>query len=367
MSSNIAIVHDRLTELGGAEQVIEQLALEWPASKVHAPLVDPGVVPELLRDRVVTTSTDRLHRALGRRSHAPVLPLVPASLRRHPIEGVDAVVISHFAFGIAATQATSVPTVAYVHSPARWAWDKDMRAQETASIPGRAALTALSAIARRNETKSAPLLTKIVANSSEVRDRISQWWGRESTVVFPPVNVDRYTVDTSIDREDFFLLAGRLVPYKRADLAVRAAREAGVRLVVAGDGRFRQTCEQLAGPETVFLGRVSDDEMLRLQRTARALLMPGVEDFGIVPVEAMAVGTPVLAVGAGGAVDTVIPGLSGEHITPGSDDEVVARFADAMRYFDPSAYNAAKVRAHAERFSQNEFRASMRAVVDSVI
>lgn len=140
--------------------------------------------------------------------------------------------------------------------------------------------------------RSCPKLRRIVANSTAVAQRITEWWNRESTVVHPPVDTDGFTPDPSVEREDFFLLAGRLVPYKRPDLAIAAATKAGVRLIVAGDGRSMKQCQDLAGPNVTFLGRVTHDELLSLHRRARALLMPGIEDFGIVPVESMATGTP---------------------------------------------------------------------------
>ena len=170
-----------------------------------------------------------------------------------------------------------------------------------------------------------------------------------------------------MEREDFFLLAGRLVPYKRPDLAIAAARKAEVRLVVAGEGRSMKLCRELAGPEATFLGRVSHDSLLNLQRRARALLMPGIEDFGIVPVESMATGTPVIALGAGGALDTVIPGATGVLVTPGSERDVVDGFVSAIKTFDPSDYDRSGIRQWAESFSRMNFRAEMQRVMDEVV
>ena len=300
-SPSIAIVHERLTEFAGSEQVIVQLAEQWPDAKVYVPIaVDMPQAPEL-NGRVVVSKVDLVHKAIGRRSHAPLVPLFNQAFRRMNFGDVDAVIISHHAVALAAVHATDKPTIAYVHSPARWAWDADMRRGEASGLAGSTALRILANRVRKNESAAAPKVTALVANSNVVRERIQQWWHRDAEVVHPPVDTDHYTPDPAVEREDFYLLAGRLVPYKRPDLAVAAAARAGVRLVVAGEGRMADACRALAGPKTQFLGRVSDDEMLSLQRRARALLMPGVEDFGIVPVEAMACGTPVIAVGAGGA------------------------------------------------------------------
>ncbi|TSE00491.1 glycosyltransferase family 4 protein [Skermania sp. ID1734] len=364
--SRVAIVHERWTERGGAENVVQQLAMEWPEATVYVPFADPTAIPPALEGRMRVTALDRLHRATGRQSHAPLLPLVPRNLRALDFGDADAVIISHHALALAAASAAMVPTIAYVHSPARWAWDPAMRRGETSSRVGRAALSALARQTVRTESLAAGKVTAIVANSREVARRIEKWWGRSSVVVHPPVNTDRFVPIGPAAKEDFFLLAGRLVPYKRADLAVRAARRAGVRLVVAGDGRSAAQCKAIAGPETTFLGRVSDAELVGLQQKARALIMPGVEDFGIVPVEAMACGTPVIALGAGGSLDTVIPDVSGILIEPGEDEAVVDRFAAAMRGFRPAEFNDTEIRRHAEAFSEKQFRIKMREVVSNL-
>jgi glycosyltransferase involved in cell wall biosynthesis len=159
------------------------------------------------------------------------------------------------------------------------------------------------------------------------------------------------------------------VPYKRPDLAVRAAERAGVRLVVAGDGRARGACEAVAGRHTTFLGRVDDDRLRELYRQCAAVLLPGVEDFGIVPVEAQACGAPVLAVAAGGALDTVLPGRTGALVASAEldDDAAAAEWAAALAAFDPADYDPEAVRAHAEGFSEHTFRTRMAAVLHRVL
>ncbi|AYF73743.1 glycosyltransferase family 4 protein [Nocardia yunnanensis] len=401
-ASRIALVHERFTEYGGSEAVVAEFMKTWPGAPVFAPLADEpttralltaaGIDPagaEGLRDGasrltrpggslgtapgetkwspsdfVRDTWLSRAYELTGRRSHAPLLPFVPRALRGLPLgDDYDAVVVSHHAFATQAVFATGAPVIAYVHSPARWAWDPAFRAREAGGRVGQGILTALGALARRGELRAAPRLAHVVANSQAVADRVREWWGLPASVVNPPVRVERFALDTSIAREDFFLFAGRLVPYKRPDLAIRAAQRAGVRLVILGDGRYRKQLEALAGPETTFLGAASDDVLQDMYRRCRALLIPGVEDFGIVPVEAMACGAPVLAVGAGGALDTVVPGISGEHLPAGSDDVVIAGFAGLMWDFDPAAYHAETIRKHAVSFAPEAFRARIADIV----
>ena len=364
-TERVAVVHERLTEIAGSEHVIEQLAIEWPEAEVYASIARAEGIPAGLSRPPRTTWLDGPYHAIGERSYAPLMPFMPRAFRNLPITGVDAVIASHHAFATQSVFATDAPVIAYVHSPARWAWDPSLREGEGGGRLGAAILTGLAAIARRCELAAAPRLRTVVANSSAVAERISDWWGRNAMVVHPPVDTAGFTQDPSVRREDFFLLAGRLVPYKRPDLAVAAAAAADVPLVVAGDGRAMQACRELAGPKTTFLGRVPHDQLVDLHRRTRALLMPGVEDFGIVPVESMATGTPVIALGAGGALDTVRPELSGLLVPTGSDDDVIAGFATAMRSFDPSAFDRDRIREWALGFSRDVFRRRMREVVDA--
>ena len=367
----VAIVHERFTEFGGSELVVAEFMKTWPDAQVFAPITEPACRRQVLRaagrdgtdpgTRGIGGSwLDRVYAATGRRSHAPFLPLVPPVLRGLRLrDDVDAVLVSHHAFATQSALATDAPVVAYVHSPARWAWDRTFRDQEIASRTGRLALSVLGGLARRGERRAAPRLTHVIANSRAVATRVQDWWGLPSSVVHPPVRIDRFTVAPSIDREDFYLFAGRLVPYKRPDLAIRAAQRAGCRLMILGDGRFRDHLKSIAGPETTFLGAAADDVLQDMYRRCRALLMPGVEDFGIVPVEAMACGTPVLALGAGGALDTVVPGVTGMHVEAGPDELVIEQLAAAMRDFDPADYDPAVVAAKAATFAPAAFRAKV--------
>lgn len=369
--SRIAIVHERWTEQGGSENVVRALAAQWPEAAIHVAFADPASVPDALRSRMVVTGLDRVHRVIGRRAHGPLIALAPSAWRRHRVDAtVDAVVISHHAAAISAAKRwaqAGVPVVAYIHSPARWGWDARLRAEESLSRMGHVALGALAHRIRSAELAGVPHLSAVVANSAAVAERIEQWWGIEARVVAPPVDVERFTPGPTDASRNYFLAAGRLVPNRRIDLAIRAAQRAGVRLIVAGEGRHEAHLREIAGTETEFLGRVSDARMVELQRGARASLMPGHEDFGIVPVEAMAAGTPVIARRAAGALDTVIPDVSGVFVEDVDDRTFVDLLAAAMVNLGPHDFEVPVLRAHAEQFSAPVFRARMNAVVDSVL
>lgn len=362
----MAIVHERFTEYAGSERVVAELSALYPDATVHAPVVVRSSVPEPLRSRVQPGPLDRLARGT---TYAHLLPALPVAVRRLPVRDADVVLASHHAFASQVVHATQAPVVAYVHSPARWVWDPALRRGEVGGRAGGVALAAFAAAFRGPDRRAAAQLRAVVANSSAVAERVSEWWGREAQVVAPPVDTDLYTPDPAVPREDFFLVAGRLVPYKQPELAVRAARAAGVRLVVAGDGRARAACEQVAGPDTVFLGRVDDATQRDLYRRCAALLLPGVEDFGIVPVEAQACGAPVLGVAAGGALDTVVPGLSGALVPSAelSPEDAVACWSEALAQFSPAEYDPTSVRKHAEQFSRPAFRARMAEVVATAV
>jgi glycosyltransferase involved in cell wall biosynthesis len=205
-----------------------------------------------------------------------------------------------------------------------------------------------------------------LVNSHHVAKRVDAWWGQPATVVTPPVDLDTYTPDPQTQREDFFLLAGRLVPYKRPLVAVDAARAAGVPLVVVGDGRLRADVCARADGNIEVLGPVDQTTLRNLYRRCRALVFPGEEDFGIVPVEAQACGTPVLARAVGGVLDTVTDGVTGMLYQQGTRSEVHA-LRDAMLTFDPTAYDPATIRAHTERFSASAFRSRVQAEVERAL
>jgi glycosyltransferase involved in cell wall biosynthesis len=364
----LAIVHERLTEIAGSEHVVAELSREWPDAPVTIPMVDSRVEASFT-SRVTTGSLSTAYRMAGYRSYAPLLPLVPGWLRRRDLGSPDAVIISHHAFALAAVHAASpTPTIAYVHSPARWAWDEAMRKEEASSRAGRLALDVLSRLAIKTELAAASRITTIVANSTAVAQRIKRHWHREAQVVHPPVNIDFYTPDAAQTREDYFLLAGRLVSYKRPDIAIRAAARAGVRLVVAGVGRESARCRRLAdGADVTFVGRVSNDELRSLYRGATAMVMPGEEDFGITPVEAMACGTPVIALGIGGALDSVVDGCTGTFVASADDARMVNGFAERLASFDGRRFDPVAIRAHAESFSPENFRRRMAGVVTQTL
>lgn len=362
VGTRVAIVHERFTEFGGSERVVEQLHELWPDATVHAVVVDRSVLPQGLRSADIRPSPlQKLYR--GGRGYAHLLPLIPWAMSRIDVGQVDLVVTSHHAFANWVRVPSGCRFVSYTHTPSRWMWDKRFRRLEGGPL-ARIPLDGFAAAWRRADRAAAQRPDAIIVNSAHVAGRVSSWWRRTSEVVHPPVDVERFRPDPSVRRQEFFLLAGRLVPYKRPEVAVTAARRAGVRLVVAGEGRSRKALEPLGAPGIELLGEVDDATLVDLYRSCTALVFPGEEDFGIVPLEAQACGTPVIAFRAGGAIESVVEGTTGLFYGPGSDD--AGSLAEVMSRFEPSAFDSSVIRAHAERFSPAAFRDAIRSVCASL-
>jgi glycosyltransferase involved in cell wall biosynthesis len=277
----------------------------------------------------------------------------------------DLVITSHHAFANRVRVGPDAVAVSYTHTPARWIWDRAMRDIEVGGRFGRLSLSAFAATQRGPDVAAARRMHTIMANSRAVAGRVQKWWGRSAKVVVPPVDTRFYHPDHGT-REDFLLLAGRLVPYKRPEIAVATARRLGVRLIVVGEGRLRASLEALAGPGIELLGRVDNLTLRELYRRCAAVVFPGEEDFGIVPVEAQACGAPVIALGVGGALDTVLDGRTGVLYHPEDPSDEVDALARAIEAFDPAAFDPAAIRHHAESFSATSFRDSVVQVIESV-
>lgn len=362
----VAIVHERLIEYAGSERVVEQLHALWPDATLHAPIVDRLTLPPSLADADVrATWLQRLYR--GGPGYAYLLPLLPLAMRGMDLSGVDAVVVSHHAFANRVRPPAGVPVVSYVHAPSRWIWDRREHVGEIGGRLGRAGLALYARTQQRPDRAAARRLRGIVASSRHVAAGVREYWGREAEVVAPPVAVEWFTPDPAVPREDFFLFVGRLTPIKRPEVAVAAAERAGVKLVVLGYGRLQTRLEELAGPTVEFRG-APDAEMLRdAYRRCRALIFPGIEPFGIVPLEAQACGAPVIARAEGGALETVVDGVTGTLYEAGGSDDGVAALAEVMRSFDDSRLDPDAARRHAESYAPARFRQAFGTAVESIL
>lgn len=346
----VALVHEWMTTPGGSEKVVAAILDLLPHAELFVTVLDPAPYAPLLRGRTVHVSP--LRRVPGANRHYPkLLPLMDAAVRAFDLRGFDLVVSSSHAVAAHARVPAGVPHVSYCHTPMRYAWEPSFLADE---LPRRLRPLARPVAARLRGTdrRRAAGVTAFAANSHAVAQRIADSYDREAAVIHPPVDVDRFLGrPRRVDPDAPYVLFGRLVPYKRPADAVAACAKLDRPLVVAGDGRGRAAAEALAGPRTDFRGKVSDAEAENLLAGARALLFPGLEDFGIVPVEAQAAGCPVVALDAGGAKDTVLDGETGVRYAP----EGPVPLAAAIERLERLDLDPQDARAHARRFAPAVF------------
>lgn len=355
----VAVVHDWITVPGGSELVVLELLEMFPQADLFTAIYDRSAWPQHFAHRQIHTSyLDRLPGAA--RHYQKLLPFVTRALRSFDLSAYDLVISSSHACA-KNIRTPGVLHVCYCHTPMRYAWDEGLLEGEEVGRLLRLVLPLLLGYLRRQDVAGADAPDVFVANSRHVAARIERHYGRSSEIVNPPVDVAHY-LTLPRAAEDFYLVFGRVVPYKRVDLAVAACKQLGRPLRVAGGGRALETMRTDAGDDgdVEFLGLVDDARRDVLLTGARGLLFPGEEDFGMVPVEAQAAGVPVIAYGVGGACETVMDGSTGVLF----DQQSVAALAAAIERFETLQFDDELVRANARRYGRECFRAEMAEVID---
>jgi glycosyltransferase involved in cell wall biosynthesis len=353
---SVGLVHDYLLVRRGAERTFGEIAGCWPGEPVYTLLYDRNAFGGEFSGRSVTVSGLR-RLPVSQAGFRRLLPLFPPAVERLPVARHDLVVSSSSAFAHGVRPGPAAVHVCYCHSPFRYAWFERDRALEEAPRPLRGALALTLAAMRRWDLHASERVTHYVANSELTRRRINDAYGRDATIVHPPVAVERFTIR---EPEDYFVVVTELVRHKRVEIALAAAEKAGKHVKVLGAGpELEQLRERFAGTAE-FLGRASDAEITELLPRALALIVPNVEEFGIAAVEAQAAGRPVLAADAGGAQETVLPGETGVLVPSGDVDTM----AEALRYTDFNRFDPNRIAENAARFSTERFRAELQAVVE---
>lgn len=352
----VVLVHDWLTGMRGGEKCLEVLCRRWPHARLLTLLHRPGSVSpaiEALRRR--TSFLDRLPGA--RRHYRYLLPLMPLAVETWRLPRCDLVVSFSHCVAKAARPPRDVPHVCYCFTPMRYAWHmRDAYLGNRGSGVGRSLSLVLDRL-RDWDLRTSGRVTHFLAISRTVQQRIAECYGRPSTVIYPPVDTDFYG-PAPVPREDYYLAVSAFAPYKRLDLAVAACNRLRRPLVVLGTGQDEGRLRALAGPTVRFLGWQPDEVIRGHLRRCRALLFPGEEDFGIVPVEAMACGAPVVAFGRGGATETVVP--PGRRAAPTGlwfEEQTAECLADALRTLERTAdtFDPAAARRQAQRFNRPRF------------
>jgi len=356
----VAIVHYWLVTMRGGERVVDALLDLFPEADVFTHVADPGAIAPRIAARLKgTTFIDRIPGA--RRHYRKLLPLMPLALERLDLSDYDLVISSEGGPAKGVLVRADALHVCYCHSPMRYLWV--MPEEYLAELPAPLRPIAAWMLHRLRiwDVTTAARVDHFVANSATVAARIRRAWRREATVVHPPVELDRFAVSAD-GPGDAYLFASQLVRYKRADVAIDAFAGTGRRLLVVGEGSEEAALRRSAPANVTFLGRVDDAELERLYARCRALVFCAEEDFGIVPLEAMASGRPVIAFGRGGARETVVDGVTGlffDAQTPEALRAALDRFEAAEERFDPAA-----IRAHAAGFARDRFVREMGALID---
>jgi glycosyltransferase involved in cell wall biosynthesis len=355
----VALAHHWMVSMRGGEKVFEQIGEMFPGAPIHTLVADSPRLTASLRSHPLHTSPFQRMPG-GLRHYKKLLPLFPWAVKSLKVRGpVDLVISSDASVIKGLTYPADVPHVCYCHSPPRYLWDLQedyTKSSEVGGPLGRMLFNRVVPHVRAFDRRAAGRVTHFIANSDFVRKRIEASYGRESEIIYPPVALDDFAVATE-EPESFYLVVSQLAPYKRIDVAIEAFNRLKKPLVVIGEGSERARLESGSGPTITFLGSQSQAVLRDHFRRCRALIFPGIEDFGITPLEAQASGRPVLAYRAGGVLETIrenVTGLFFDEQTPESLIETVERFESARNPFDPR-----QCRESAERFSPVSFRAKL--------
>ncbi|MDD5043682.1 MAG: glycosyltransferase [Patescibacteria group bacterium] len=360
MALKIALVHDHLTQEGGAEKVLRVLHEIFPAAPIFTLIYNPKTVGQDFAAKDIRTSF--LQNIPGAKTkYQWLLPLMPAATESYNLADYDVVLSSSSALAKGVITQPRTLHVCYCHTPTRYLWSDTHKYIEELSY-NRLVKKAMPIVLNRLRSwdrLAADRVDKFIANSETVRQRIQKYYNKPSEVIHPPVETKKFYISKNIG--NYYLAGGRLVPYKRFDVIIEAFNRLGLPLKIFGEGRDFEKLKERAKPNIKFLGAVSFDELRELYSQCLAYLHPQEEDFGITAVEAMASGRPVIAYKAGGALETVVPGLSGEFF----DEQIWEELGDKIIRFQPEKYNPEQIKKYAEQFDTENFKTKIRNFVQS--
>ena len=356
----IALVHDWLTGMRGGEKVVEQLCAIFPSADIYTLLWIKGKVsPEIEKHRITTSFLQRF--PFIEKKYRQYLPLMPSAIESLKIRGYDIVISSSACVAKGIKLNDHVPHICYCHTPMRYIWDQyeEYFGKERANFPTRLAMKLVRPFLQKWDVTSSSRVDHFMANSNNVRERISRIYKREAEVIYPPVDIQGYPPPFD---GGYYLMVTALVPYKRTDLAIRAFNESGRPLKIVGSGPELGRLKKIARKNIEFLGWIDSASMKQYYAGCKALIFPQEEDFGITAVEAQAAGKPVIAFGKGGALETVVDGKTGvlfHEVSPSA-------LNDSIEIFERMNFNPAVIKQNALRFSEERFRLELIASVEKV-
>lgn len=358
-----ALLHYWLTNMRGGENVLAEFCRLYPDADIYTHAynkdrIEPPITEHTVRETMIASLPG------ARNNCQKYLPLMPMALARLDLSGCDLILSSESGPAKGIRKPAGAVHICYCHTPMRYLWDMFDDYYRNTGIAGKLGMLVFKNYLRKYDLKSAECVDHFIANSAFVAERIKRIYGREAAVIHPPADVGYFSPDAA-PKEDFYLCAGQLTRYKRADLAVVACRRMGRKLVVAGTGEQLEELRKLADgdPRITFTGRAGRETLRKLYAQAKALLFPGIEDFGIVPLEAQASGTPVIALGIGGALETVKAGETGVFFNAPDLESLCG----AIEACEAASWDVKKLRANAERFNAERFRREIADFIASKI
>ncbi|MCR5029743.1 MAG: glycosyltransferase [Fibrobacter sp.] len=355
----IALVHDWLTNMGGAEQCVLNFMEVYPDAPIYTSMFTKNNVdPRFGKRKIVTTF---LQRFAKKGKHQKFFPLMPLAFERLDLNKYDVILSSTSCCAKGVNTGSDAEHFCYCFTPTRYLWSRSFEYMQGMGKIKNFLCSVLLHYMRMWDFAAAQRVDHFIAISTEVQRRIKKYYGRESVIIFPPVRCSKFQI-SPIDG-DYYLVVSRLVYYKRFDLAVKACTALNKKLVVIGDGPELENLKKIAGPTVQFLGRQPDDVLYKYMAECKALLFPGEEDFGIVPVEAEACGRPVIAYGKGGALDTVIDGKTGVLFKEQTSECV----QEAIQKLETMVFDKEEIRNHALKFDEPEFKRQIEEYIRSTV
>lgn len=356
-----AIVSDWLPTFGGAEHVIDAISDIYPDAPIYTTLANHASIGSLAKKDILTSSLQKWYRLL--RNHQVLLPFMPKAMESFHLTSFDLVISSSHAVGKGIIPPSHATHVCYCHTPMRYAWEMEDEYLHDFNMRGLRKKIVRSQLKklRRWDLTTAKRVDHFIANSTETQRRIKDIYNRDSVVIHPPVDDHFFAESRSKNQESgsYYLAVGRLVPYKKFDLLIEAANKKNFKLKIIGRGQDESRLKKLAGANVDFMGFVSDDQLPSMYANAKAVLFPQYEDAGVVPLEAQACGTPVIAYKKGGAVDTIIEGSTGVFF----DEQSVESITDAIDRFEKTSFDRTTISNHAKQFSKEKFQQKIREEV----
>lgn len=357
-NKKIAIVHDWLTNMGGGEQVVINFHDLYPKAPIYTTFYTPEKLDDKLKNLDVHTSF--LQRKKPVYDHKKYFPLMPLAFSRMKTKDYDVILSSSSSCAKGVKKGKNAVHVCYIHTPMRYAYEYKYEYTNGMNPIKKILVNILLFFVRIWDKHNTKKVDYFIANSREIQRRVKNTYNRDSVVIHPPVRTNDFKVGNKDG--DYYFIVSRLVGYKRFDLAVKACTELKKNLIIIGDGPEKEKLEKIAGPTVKFLGRQSDDVVRKYMSECKALLFPGLEDFGIVPVEAQACGRPVICYGKGGVLDSVIDGKTGVYF----NEQTVESLKKAIIKFEKMKFDKKVIRRHAEEFSEENFKKKINDYLEKV-